>query len=106
MRSDILILALITGAFTWGFRYLPLRMNLSDPSRDGPLARFLAATGPAAIGSLFVAAVMPYLQHPVMTQGPLIAGVLAVVAVFAATRAAVVATLAGAVVYGSMTALI
>ena len=106
MRSDVLILALITGACTWGFRYLPLRMDLSDLNRDGPLARFLAATGPAAIASLFVAAVMPYLQHQGVTQGPLVAGVLAVAVVFAATRAAVVATLSGAIVYGGMTALI
>ena len=106
MRSDVLILALITGACTWGFRYLPFRMNLSDLNRDGPLARFVATTGPAAIGSLFVAEVMPYLQHAGLTQVPLVAGVLAVALVFAATRAVVVATLSGAVAYGSMTALI
>ncbi len=106
MHSDILILALITGAFTWGFRYLPLRMDLSDLRPDSLLARFLAATGPAAIGSLFMAAVMPYLSHPLTTQAPLVAGVLAVLVVFAVSRSAVVATIAGAVAFGGVTAVI
>lgn len=106
MRSEVLLLALITGVCTWGFRYLPLRMDLSDLKPDSLAGRFLAATGPAAIATLFVAEVMPYLQQPLVSQAPLVLGTLAVLAAFAASRSAVLATMAGAVVYGLGTALI
>ena len=105
MRSEVLLLALITGACTWAFRYLPLRLDLSDLKPDSVLSRFLAATGPAAIATLFVAEVMPYLQTPLTGQAPLVLGILAVLAGFAASRSAVLATMAGAVVFGVVSAL-
>ena len=103
MRAEVIQLALIAGAFTWAFRYLPLRMDLSDLKPGGLMARFLAATGPAAIGTLFVAEVMPYLAGPL---APLLAGVVAVVAVFYWTRSAVGATLAGSLAFGLITAIV
>ncbi|MEI6100083.1 MAG: AzlD domain-containing protein [Alphaproteobacteria bacterium] len=105
MRVDVLQLALIVGACTWAFRYVPLRMDLSRLQPDGLMARFLAATAPAAIGTLFVAEVMPYLRQPLTQQAPLLAGVTAVIAVFVRTRSAVVATLAGSLAFGLLTVL-
>ena len=86
MPSDAILLAVIVGACTWGFRYLPLRAGLHDIAPGGPLGRFLAATGPAAIATLFVAAALPYvgtIGGPVL---PPLAGVAAVMAVFAGVR--------------------
>ncbi len=105
MRSEVLLLALITGACTWAFRYLPLRLDLSDLKPGSRLGRFLAATGPAAIATLFVSEVMPYLRQPLTGQAPLVLGTLAVLAVFAASRSSVLSTMAGAVVFGLATAL-
>ena len=105
MRGDVLTLALIVGAFTWAFRYLPLRADLTDLNPKGPLARFLAATGPAAIATLFVAEVVVLLQAPLASQSPLITGTLTVVAVFAWRRSVVLATLTGSAAYGLVVAL-
>ena len=102
MRSEVLYLALIVGAFTWAFRYVPLRANLDNIRPGGALSRFLAATGPAAIAALFVAEVMPLLQRPVADQGPLVAGVVAVVLTFGWRKSAVMATLCGALAYGAV----
>lgn len=102
MRAEVIQLALIAGAFTWAFRYLPLRMDLSDLKPDSPMARFLAATGPAAIGTLFMAEAVPYLAQPL---APPMAGVAAVVAVFVWTRSTVAATLAGSLAFGLITAV-
>ena len=98
MRVEILTLALIVGAFTWGFRFFPTKLDLSSMAPDGWLARFLAATGPAAIATLFVASVLPMVR--VGLPGPLVLGIVAVLAVFAATRSVVGATLAGSAGYG------
>ena len=62
MRPEILIMALVVGLANWCFRALPLRARLHELPPDSPLARFLGATGPAAIGTLFVASVLPYAQ--------------------------------------------
>ena len=105
MRAEVLALALIVGACTWALRYVPLRFDLRAMKPDGALARFLAATGPAAIATLFVAEVMPMLQAPITTQGPLVAGVLAVTSVFVWRKSVVAATLAGAFAYGAVVAL-
>jgi branched-subunit amino acid transport protein len=104
LRSEVLALALIVGACTWALRYIPLRWDISKMPEGGALARFLAATGPAAIGTLFVAEVMPYLANPLADQFPLIAGVLVVIAVYAAAKSAVLATLAGSLAFGLVTA--
>lgn len=98
MRVEILTLALIVGSFTWAFRFFPTKLDLSAMAPDGLLARFLAATGPAAIATLFVASVLPMVVQRVPV--PLTAGTLAVLAVYAATRSVVGATLAGAAGYG------
>jgi branched-subunit amino acid transport protein len=100
MRSEILILCLIVGAFTWAFRYLPTRMDMSRLPESGPLSRFLSATGPAAIATLFVASALPMLSGGMPL--PLLAGTGAVVAIYALSRSVVGATMAGAAAYGAV----
>ena len=106
MRFEVVALILIVGACTWAFRYFPLRARLHDLPADSVLGRFLAATGPAAIATLFVAEVLPYLRMAVTQQLPLLTGVAAVLAVFAWRRSVVLATLAGSVTFGVITALV
>ncbi|MBL4929946.1 AzlD domain-containing protein [Fuscibacter oryzae] len=103
MRAEILTLALMVGAFTWAFRVLPTRADLSAMPEGGLLSRFLAATGPAAIATLFTASVLPMVQGGMPL--PLAGGTVAVLAVFAATRSVVAATLAGSIAYGALFAL-
>lgn len=98
MRAEILTLALIVGACTWAFRFFPTRADLSALPQDGWLARFLAATGPAAIATLFTASALPMVQGGLPV--PLALGTGAVLAVFALTRSAVGATMAGSAGYG------
>ncbi|MDP4891276.1 AzlD domain-containing protein [Cypionkella sp.] len=98
MRSEVLTLALLVGFCTWAFRVFPTRADLSTLAPTGILARFLAATGPAAIATLFVASVMPWLQGGVAL--PMICGIAAVLAAYAGSRSVVAATLAGSVGYG------
>ena len=98
MRAEILTLALIVGGFTWAFRFFPSKLDLSTMARDGLLARFLAATGPAAIATLFTASVLPMVQSGMPV--PLVFGTMAVLAGFAASRSVVGATLAGSACYG------
>lgn len=100
----VLALALIVGAANWAFRVLPVLMGRSRGPGGGRLARFLGATGPAAIATLFVASVLPLVgAGPSL---PLVAGIAAVGGVFATTRSVVGATLAGAVAFGLVTALV
>lgn len=104
MRAEILVLALAVGLCNWAFRYFPTRADLAALPPEATLSRFLAATGPAAIGTLFVASVLPYLQGVAgQAAVPLGAGVGAVLLVFAARRSVVGATLAGAFAYGLAT---
>lgn len=98
MRIEILILALIVGAFTWAFRFFPTIADLSGLPQGGRLSRFLAATGPAAIATLFTASALPYLQGELPL--PLICGTAAVLATFAVSRSVVGATMAGSAAYG------
>lgn len=98
MRLEILALALIVGACTWAFRFFPTKADLSGIKPDGILARFLASTGAAAIATLFVASLLPMVQGGVPL--PLVIGTGAVLAVYAAMRSVVLATLAGSVGYG------
>jgi branched-subunit amino acid transport protein len=100
MRAEILTLALLVGAFTWAFRVLPTRADLSAMPEGGLLSRFLAATGPAAIATLFTASVLPMVQGGMPV--PLAGGTVAVLALFATTRSVVAATLAGSVAYGAL----
>jgi hypothetical protein len=104
MRAEILILALAVGACTWAFRFFPTRADLSSLPAGGPLSRFLASTGPAAIATLFTASAVPVLQSGAPL--PLVAGTAAVAGLFALTRSVVVATLAGGLAYGLVFAAI
>lgn len=98
MRLEILTLALIVGGFTWAFRFFPTRADLSALPQGGALSRFLAATGPAAIATLFTASAIPFVQGGMPV--PLAMGTVAVLGVFAVTRSVVGATMAGSVGYG------
>jgi hypothetical protein len=103
MSSEVLALALIVGAANWAFRYLPIRFGLGDGAQGGWLARFLAAVGPAAIATLFVASALPFVAAEAVLA-PL-AGTAGVVLVWLWRRSVVVATLAGAMAYAAIFAL-
>jgi hypothetical protein len=103
MRFEILTLALIVGAFTWGFRYLPIRAELLRRAEGGVFGRFLAATGPAAIATLFAASIWPML--PTGPALPLAGGVVAVLAVYWWRPSVILATMAGAAAYGVLSAV-
>ncbi len=105
MRFDVLELALIAGVLTYLWRYLPLRVNLSDLPPGGPLSRFLASTGPAAIATLFVAEMLPVLHATLPQQSRALLGVLGVLLAYAWRKSVVFATLAGAVVCGAAAGL-
>ncbi len=100
MNADLLAVALITGAANWVFRVLPTLTRTDRLAPGGWLERFLSATGPAAIGTLFVASILPLLSNDPDTLLPAVAGTIAVVAVYLGNRSVVAATLAGAVVNG------
>lgn len=101
MNTDLLIVALLAGAANWAFRVLPTRAQSDRLPAGGRLERFLAATGPAAIATLFLAAILPALTDGVTLLLPLFAGVGAVLAAWWLTRSVVTATLAGAVLHGA-----
>jgi hypothetical protein len=98
MRPEILTLALIVGAFTWAFRFFPTRQDLSSMAKNGWASRFLAATGPAAIATLFTASALPIVSEGMPL--PLAVGTAGTLVCFALTRSVVGATIAGAVGYG------
>lgn len=116
MRPEhVLWLTLAVGAATWAFRYLPLRLNLGRLRSGGPLARFLAATGPAAVATLFVAAILADIQGGVTPHTPLaglslplplIAGALTTAGLWFLRHSVVLATLGGALAYGLVFALV
>lgn len=99
MRVEIIVLAAIVGFCNWAFRFFPTRADLSGLPDKSPLARFLSATGPAAIATLFVASILPRLSPAAGLPTPLLAGSAAVVAVFAGSRSVVVATMSGSAIY-------
>ncbi len=105
MSWEVLALALIVGVANWGFRTLPIRFGLGSGAGPGGgmLARFLAAVGPAAIATLFVASSLPFVQAGAVLA-PL-AGTVAVGAVWVWRRSVVLATLAGALAYAAGFAL-
>ena len=100
MNTDLLIVAVLAGAANWAFRVLPMRMKPRDLPPDGGMARFLTATGPAAIATLFVASILPAVVLVPTDLAALGLGTLVVVGVFVAQRSVVAATLSGAAVYG------
>lgn len=105
MNADLILLALIVGAANWAFRAMPVLLLRRDLPPGGTLARFLAATGPAAIATLFTASVLPQLWPVPRDALPLAAGVAATVLAFLPGRSVVTATLAGAAAYGLAFAL-
>lgn len=105
MRSEVLELAAIAGGMTYLWRYLPLRSRMGAGAPGGRMARFLAATGPAAIATLFVAEMLPLAQEDLPRLQASALGVLGVLAAYAWRRSVVFATLAGALACGLATAL-
>lgn len=106
MGGDLVALALIVGGCNWAFRFLPTRLDISAQAPNGAWARFLAATGPAAIATLAVASLLPMVSAGLAELGPLVVGVAGVVAVFGWRRSVVQATLAGSALYGVVFALV
>ena len=100
MNTDLVVLAALAGAANWAFRALPTMLLKTEPKPGGTMARFLAATGPAAIATLFVASILPEVYPQQKNLIPLLAGVAATVLAFLPRRSVVVATLAGALAYG------
>ena len=104
MRAEILALAALVGAFVWAFRVLPMRVSLAKFPEKGRLSRFFAATGVAAIATLFAASMLP--EFASGRAVPAILGSLAVVAVYLPSKSTVLATMAGAAVYGAVFAIL
>jgi hypothetical protein len=100
MNAELLTLAVLAGLANWAFRALPVITRSDRLAAHGPLERFLSATGPAAIATLFVAAILPELTPKLGELLPVLIGTLAVLAVYAARRSVVSATLAGALAHG------
>lgn len=100
MNWELLAVAVMAGAANWVFRVLPTLARTDRFAPGGILERFLSATGPAAIATLFVAAIVPALTPDLMRLLPVILGTIAVLAVWLASRSVVAATLAGAVTNG------
>lgn len=100
MNWELLAVALLAGAANWVFRVLPTLARTDRLTPGGWLERFLAATGPAAISTLFVAAILPALSPQLVQLLPVVTGTLAVLAVYALNRSVVAATLAGALAHG------
>lgn len=99
-------MALIVGVFTWAFRFVPTKLDISGLPPEGLLSRFLAATGPAAIATLVAASIWPMVSVNKAEAVPLITGILVVLAVFGWRRSVVQATMAGAVAFGVAFALV
>jgi branched-subunit amino acid transport protein len=100
MNLDLLTVALLAGAANWAFRALPILARTDRLATGGWLERFLSATGPAAIATLFVAAILPALTPDLLRLLPVVTGTLAVLAMWVARRSVVLATLGGAVAHG------
>jgi hypothetical protein len=100
MNWELLTLALLAGAANWAFRALPVIARTDRLAAGGRLERFLSATGPAAIATLFVASILPALTPDLARLVPVILGTLAVLATYLARRSVVLATLAGAIAHG------
>jgi branched-subunit amino acid transport protein len=98
---DLMSVALLAGAANWAFRVLPVIARTDRLAAGGWLDRFLSATGPAAIATLFVASILPMISFDFPRLLPAVAGTLAVLVVFLARRSVVLATLAGAAAHGA-----
>ncbi|RDE09369.1 AzlD domain-containing protein [Pelagibacterium lacus] len=106
MNSEFWTITILVAIGTYLIRFLPTFLMRGTGNPDSPLSRFLAATGPAAIAALFVGALLPRIAPDWPVIAPLAAGALAVVAVYWWRREVTIATLAGAVAYGVVFALV
>ena len=100
MNWDLFAVACLAGAANWAFRALPILARSDRMGARGWLERFLSATGPAAIATLFTASILPALGTDLLRLVPVLAGTLAVLGTWLARRSVVLATLAGALVHG------
>lgn len=100
MNTELLTVALMAGVANWMFRALPVVARMDRMAAGGWLGRFLSATGPAAIATLFVASILPALSSDLARLVPVVAGTAAVLAGWFARRSVVLATLAGAIAHG------
>ncbi|THD81466.1 hypothetical protein E7811_16240 [Aliigemmobacter aestuarii] len=100
MSGGLILMAVLAGAANWAFRALPTILMRREARPGGLAARFLAATGPAAMATLFVAALLPELAPAPKAPVPLLAGLAATVLAFLPRRSVVAATLSGALAYG------
>lgn len=99
MSGDLVLMAVLAGAANWAFRALPTILMRKEPQPGGLAARFLAATGPAAIATLFAASVLPQIWPAPRETLPLLAGIAATIAAFWPRRSIVAGTLTGAAAY-------
>lgn len=106
MNWELLTVACMAGVANWCFRALPILAHRGRATAGGWLGRFLASTGPAAIGTLFVAAILPALTPDLGHLLPVVIGTLAVLTVWFARKSVVLATLAGALAHGLTTWII
>ena len=106
MSWELLTVALMAGAANWCFRALPILARTGRATAGGWLGRFLSSTGPAAIGTLFVASILPALTPDPVRLLPVIAGTAAVLATWMARKSVVLATLSGALAHGLATWLL
>ncbi len=100
MRLELVLLAVIVGLATWVFRFVPTKLRFSQTDAAGPLRRFLVATGPAAIATLFTASVLPMIAMDPRADVPLVFGIAAGLAAYLVRPSIVLSTLAGALAYG------
>ncbi len=97
MRAEIVLLAASVGVCIWALRVLPLGLDMRRFPVQGRWARFFAATGVAAIASLYAAGMIPSLQTAPLAT---VAGCLGVIGTYAISRSTVAATLIGSLIYG------
>lgn len=103
MSWELLTVALMAGAANWCFRALPILARTNRLNLGGRPGRFLSATGPAAIATLFVAAILPSISLDLTRLLPVLIGTAAVLASWLFRRSVVLATLAGALAHGLVT---
>lgn len=104
MRVEVLALAALVGGFVWAFRVLPMKVNLAKMPEKGRLSQFFAATGVAAIATLFAASILP--EFASGRAVPAVLGSLAVLAAYLPSKSTVLATMAGAAAYGAAFAVL
>lgn len=100
MNWELFAVACLAGAANWAFRAGPILARSDRMAAHGWLERFLSATGPAAIATLFVASILPAISPDLPRLLPVVAGTLAVLGIWLLRRSVVMATLAGALVHG------